>query len=54
MWYSWLNSYAIGYEIFVIYLCVVEVGKWLVRRRIDRAISRTYRTGHTIHGPDDI
>jgi len=43
-----------GYEIFMLYLFVVEIGKWLVRRRVDRAIKRTYHEGKIIHGPDDV
>jgi hypothetical protein len=54
MWYSWARSGAIGYQLFVAYMLVVEIGKWIVRWKIEKAIKRTYRTGKIIHGPDDV
>jgi hypothetical protein len=52
MWYSWQNSFAMGYEMFLVYMLVIEIGKWLVRGRVDRAIKRTFRIGKVIHGPN--
>ena len=55
MWYySWLQSGAIGYDIFVLYVLIVEIFKWVVHRRIEKAIKRTYHEGNLIHGPDDV